>query len=326
METLKKLTKDLKESARLLTDQEARYLVDAYYTMQDNRIRVAAQVRETIKTNEPNETLQWFFEQNELLENEVKKALDAYSLSSNVGKWMRAQYGIGPVIAAGLLAHIDIHQAPTAGHIWSYAGLDPTKSWQASIEIEKMIKECDKEDSTIDIAKTVATKIGRNPDNIIKLALKFTQEDDPDATEPSKKSVGRALKMRPHNAQLKTLCWKIGESFVKVSGNPKSLYGNLYSKQKEFYQKKNESGGFKEAAERKLEKFSIGKGTEAYKFYSKGQLPPAHIHAMAKRYAVKMFLSHLQEVWYKDVFKKAPPKPFAISILKHAHYIPPETE
>lgn len=37
--------------------------------------------------------------------------------------------GIGPVIAAGLLAHIDIEKAPTVGHIWRFAGLDPTVTW-----------------------------------------------------------------------------------------------------------------------------------------------------------------------------------------------------
>ena len=45
-------------------------------------------------------------------------------------RWARSIYGIWPVLAAGLLAHIDIEQAPTVGHIWSFAGLDPTKKWQ----------------------------------------------------------------------------------------------------------------------------------------------------------------------------------------------------
>jgi hypothetical protein len=34
------------------------------------------------------------------------------------------------VLAAGLLAHIEIDKAPTAGGIWRFAGLDPTAIWE----------------------------------------------------------------------------------------------------------------------------------------------------------------------------------------------------
>jgi hypothetical protein len=58
-------------------------------------------------------------------------------------------------------------------------------------------------------------------------------------------------------------------------------------------------------------------------YYSAGILPDGHIHSRAKRYAVKLFAAHLQEVWYKEHFGEAPPKPYAIVHLGHAHYIPP---
>ena len=50
-------------------------------------------------------------------------------------------------------------------------------------------------------------------------------------------------------------------------------------------------------------------------------LPPAHIQARAKRYAVKIFLSHLFDVWYKLEKGQEPPKPYALAILGHAHEI-----
>ena len=59
----------------------------------------------------------------------------------------------------------------------------------------------------------------------------------------------------------------------------------------------------------KLEKYKIGKTTDAYKAYSVGKLPPAHIHARAKRYAVKMFISHLHEIWYEVELGKPAPVP-----------------
>jgi hypothetical protein len=37
--------------------------------------------------------------------------------------------GIGPILAAGLIAHIDITKCPTVGHIWSFAGVNPEQKW-----------------------------------------------------------------------------------------------------------------------------------------------------------------------------------------------------
>lgn len=127
--------------------------------------------------------------------------------------------------------------------------------------------------------------------------------------------------IRPFNAKLKTLCWKIGESFVKVSNNEDDFYGKIYKERKEYEIAKNENGEYAEQAKEKLEKYKIGKDTEAYKYYSQGMLPPAHIQARAKRYAVKIFLSHLFDVWYKLEKGQEPPKPYALAILGHAHEI-----
>jgi transposase len=63
------------------------------------------------------------------VEREIRKALDLYSDEHVPGVWAKSIIGIGPVIAAGLLAHIEIERAPTVGHIWAFAGLDPTRKW-----------------------------------------------------------------------------------------------------------------------------------------------------------------------------------------------------
>ena len=63
---------------------------------------------------------------------------------------------------------------------------------------------------------------------------------------------------RPWNAQLKVLCWKLGESFVKVSGNEKAFYGRIYKERKALEMAKNEAGEYAAQAAAKLEKFKIG--------------------------------------------------------------------
>jgi len=259
---LTKLKRDVVKAGDQLSTDEARFLVDSYYSMQDQRLRSDNQVRALTATNEPNDTLVWFSTQNRVLEESVKMALDVYSSRHPFGARMRKVIGVGPVIAAGLLAHIDITRATTAGAIWRYAGLDPTSEWKKG---EK----------------------------------------------------------RPFNASLKTLCWKLGESFVKVSGNEKSLYGKIYRERKELEIAKNEAGDFADQAKAKLEKFNIGKTTDAYKAYSKGKLPPAHIHARATRYAVKMFLSHLHELWFEMETGKKAPVPYVMAHAGHTHKIEP---
>jgi hypothetical protein len=262
LDPIARLSRDLKNASINLSETEARFLVDQYYTMQEDRKRAYNQERSLDDAGEPTAVIGWLAEQAGTLEKQIARALDMYSNSKPVGQWARSVDGIGPIIAAGLMAHIDITKAPTAGHIWAFAGLDPTKSWE---------KGC----------------------------------------------------KRPWNASLKTLCWKIGESFVKVCNKDTAVYGHFYRDRKEWETAQNDKFAYAAQAEAKLARFKIGKNTDAYKAYSIGKLPPAHIHARAKRYAVKLFLAHYQEIAYLEHYKTAPPAPYPIAILGHAHKIDP---
>lgn len=261
LESVIRLSRDIKKAASTMTVDEARYLVDTYYQMQANRIRADGQIRAISDSEEPHATLAWLSDNADLLERNIKAALDVFSDAHVVGAWSKTIVGIGPVLSAGLIAHIDISKAPTVGHIWRFAGLDPTVKWE-------------------------------------------------------KKS------KRPWNASLKTLCWKIGESFVKVSGHEDDIYGHLYLERKAYEMARNDRGELAEQAAAKLEAFRIGKGTEARKHYDAGRLPPAHIHARAKRWTVKLFLSHWHAVAYRAATGSQAPKPYVLTLAGgHAHEI-----
>src|SRR3954469_12877899 len=300
---LMRLNRDIKLATATLERREARYLVDTYYQLQDYRISTSNQSRSMHADEEPHLTLDFFKRQMETLERQVRTVLDTWTSTDPLGQWAKSITGIGPVIAAGLLAHIDIEKAPTGGHIWRYAGLDPTVTWNKG---EK----------------------------------------------------------RPWNASLKVICWKAGESFVKVSNNKNDIYGHYYAERKEFENQRNDAvreiarnhvevighqgrnddgsflmnvdselvsvyeiaghffyGGNAMAAYNVLQRKKIGKDTDAYKAYSIGKLPPAHIHARAKRYAVKLFLAHFHETGYKLRYNVDPPAPYPIAILGHTHRI-----
>lgn len=259
MESIKRLGKDLRDATRTLSDQEARFLVDAYYIIQEDRKRTGNQVRSM--GEEPHALLAWFFAQNKMLEGQLKAALERYSETKPIGAWMKKNYGIGPVIAAGLMAHIDIKEAPTVGHIWRFAGLDPTVTWKPKTK-------------------------------------------------------------RPWNASLKTLCWHVGQCFMKFSNHPDCFYGHLYKQRKAYEVERNERGDNKELALKLVSKFDPK--TEAYKHLTNGKLPPGQIDARARRWAVKLFLSHVQAVWWEMNTGEKPPKPYILTKEGgHAHEVKP---
>jgi len=257
------LRSDIRTAASTLTETEARYLVDLYYQIQEFRKATGSQISAMTKQDEPVGIIRWTFKSMESIEKQIKKTLADYTDIQHMGAWAKEIVGIGPVISAGLLAHIDMNKVKTAGSIWRFAGYDPTQTW------EKKQK-------------------------------------------------------RPWNAKLKTLCWKIGESFVKLVNNEKCLYGKLYLQRKAMEAGKNEKFEYKDQAVARLEKYNIGKTTEAYKWLSQGILPPGQIHARAKRWAVKVFLCHWFEEAYRHKYGKEPPEIYSIAMLGHVHKIEPE--
>lgn len=331
LEPVTRLTKDLANAAATLSKQEARYLVDSYYAIQENRISASNQTRACTEAEEPHSVIEWLAHQNEGLENQIKRALDKWTEAQPMGRWAKSICGIGPVLSAGLLAHIDIEKAPTVGHIWRFAGLDPTQKWVGSAGAASLYSELGEaydgkkvsEEQLREIACTAALRIGTNADTILRFA---SQDKNKQPQKMTATTVTKAMARRPYNASLKTLCaFKIGESFVKVQNNESDIYGKLYVKRKVYESERNERGEMAGQAARILTEKKFSKSTDAFKHLSAGKLPPAQIHARARRWAVKLFLSHYHEEAYFQHYGKDAPASFAHAILGHAHYIPRPT-
>lgn len=259
-----RMSRDIRAAAQTLTDQEARYLVDAYYQMQEDRIRGANRVDAMADAGEPNLVIGWLAGQSSTLETQIKGALDRYTNAQPIGKWMRSIKGIGPVISAGYIANIDIAKANTAGKLWKYCGVAPGADRRV-----------------------------------------------------------RGQKMA-YNPSLKRLAYLTGESFKRLSSDdPEAYYRHWYDRRKLYEIASNEAGKYAEQAAAILSSKKIGKTTDAYKAYSAGKLPPAHIDRRACRWTTKLFLSHLQETWWTMKTGEPPPRPFALSVMGHADYIAP---
>ena len=255
---------DMIAGARELNGQEARYLVDTFYQMQEFRKATANQARAMSASGEPHAIIDSVLVHTGALEEFVAGALTPYVRSTRPGRWMLAQSGVGPILAANMLAHLDVTKTATAGGFWRFAGLDPSLKW------------------------------------------------------------GKGQK-RPYNARLKTACWKLSDSFVKL-GSKDAYYAKVYRERKAFEVSRNDAGEFAEQAKTALVEKNYGKETEARKAYEQGKLPPGRLDLRARRYAVKLFLAHLHHVMYEDHYGEPPPKPYAIEHLGHAHYLAPPGE
>src|SRR5438105_10621563 len=159
--------KDIKVLADNLSLGEVRSTIDFYYQVQESRKAAANQNLALTKAGEPASLVDWITDSTLRIEGTIKRVMDHWTAQDELSTWARSIVGIGPVISAGLRAHIDVTKAASVSHVWSFAGYNPTMVWEKG-------------------------------------------------------------QKRPWNARLKVLCWKVGESFVKTSGNPKSFYGPIY--------------------------------------------------------------------------------------------------
>lgn len=411
-----KLSKDLKNSAKLIGVREARYLVDTYYQIQKFRIGMKNQTRKMEEIDEPCNLLNWTGDTMADLERTIKSALNIFTKEWTVGQWLQSITGIGPVISAGIMAHFDIRNCPHAGHFIQYAGLNPKCKWPSREEARKAVSEamalvesqvwspvalyekyatnprpstsadfeagsqlmvthgarvvaavlptlarCHNRDklslNIADFASKFATAVaffnellksyniehvvsenapvnfeavrylaewyGRHPMRLYKATLDKNGK-------VTAATIATALCKRPWNTELKTLLvFKAGESFVKVQNNEADFYGKVFAEKKRLEKELNEAGKLKDEAERALGNKNWDKTTQAYAAYSKGLLPDAHVHARARRYAAKLFVSHIHYVMFCDYNGQPPADPWIIEygeangLGNHRHFIAP---
>jgi hypothetical protein len=257
---IERLTADIVDAARTLGRGDMRYYVDTYEQIQKMRIRLSNAARASAVAGEPHKLSSWLAKQFIQLEAGLVRLMKSWAEEYEAGLWALSQYGVGPVIAAGLLAHIDPERAVTAGNVWSFAGLNPQMVWLPG-------------------------------------------------------------QTRPYNARLKVICWKAGDSFVKFHRRPECYYGHIYAKRKSLEIWRNENGQYREIAERTLAERRI-QDRKTLSWYEAGMLPPGRIELRSRRYAVKLFLAHFQQV-LRESNGLPVVAPFAIAQLGHSDYIAP---
>jgi hypothetical protein len=256
---LNRIIKKIKGSFKLESGQIAD-AVELYYDSQ--KLRLMHQNKQ--RSEAPDELVDWLKKWLRMGEAVIYAKLKQWVEGPNStpeAQWAYSQIGIGPVIAAGLAAHIDVEKANSISAVWKFAGQAPG--------YDKKIK-------------------------------------------------GKTL---PYNARLKTLCWKLGESLVKVSGKEGATYGKLYGEFKSKEVANNAAGKNAAAAKRELETKKI-RDKETKTVLEGGKLTDGHLHARAKRRAVKILLSHYWTLG-REARGLAVREPYAIDIMGHTGKISP---
>jgi len=317
-----RLTADLKEASKLLGAKEARWLVDTYQSIQKLRIAVGNRIEAASLEGEPASVLNWNLGNLLILEGDITAAIKVFSNSYASGVWLQGICGIGPILAAGILATFDIRTAPTVGHWWRYAGLDPTLRWLSSDDAKKLAKAVVGPQSvevTWDHIVEAARQVKRRPDSIVKAHWMLKSKANTRKTNKPKEVVdkppltkvddlAKALAVRPFNASAKKLCFLISDQFVRQRNRTNGrFYGSIYEERKAYDQERNNKGLLADQAR---------KGSS--------RCTDRHIELRARRYVVKMFMSHFHAKFYEEYYGKDAPLPYPFTDHcggDHRHFV-----
>lgn len=322
MEPLVRLDRDLRDAARLMSRREARYIVDQYYTVQEYRKSTANQSR-SLAEGEPGRLLGWAHDNMRRFEDDVRKALDAFTDEWAVGRWMKSIVGVAEVISAGFLSRLDVRRAPTAGHFWRYCGLDPSVRWASADDCERWVRD-ELRGGALNhsFVERAARHWGRD---VNSLATWATTNREGEPVPLTVASLAKALARRPWNAFMKRLCFIAGDCFIKFQNHSRQTYGSVFVARKQYEVERNGRGGNAETAAAELRRFRVGNDSKKRQANEQGRLHDGHINDRARRYTAKLFLSHLHTVMYWDYYGAAPPRPWVFDRGDgdHRHLIPP---
>lgn len=334
LEGLASLSKETKQSMASVSDKEIRLIIDNYYQTQSHRMNIANQIRAVIQEFDhvqegEQPAIAWLLKDVENRENQIKKMIGEYVKHVPVCQWAMGVKGIGPVFAANLWSYIDMGKCKHANQFLSYAGLnDNNAPWLGKEKATEIVNEVYKELGLVkvtevndDVLVRVANKSGRSFETVKRGYLSHKEKETAKASD--KTTLIKYLSKPPYNTDLKKMCYLIGESFVKVS-NRGSLYGKIYQERKAWETMRNDNLEYKEQADKLLAEKNYSKETDTYKCLIKGKLSPAHINSRAKRYAVKIFLTHFFEACWLYTYGTQPPVIYPIAHQDHVDYIEPE--
>ena len=111
-----KLTKNIKTDfidTNDMSREEVKMLVDLYYQLQDNRKRSREQIRSIEQGHDGGKgsnvsVMNWVLLNQSIIEKQIPPIMKQMCENHEVGRWLLQIKGIGPVLAAGLMAYFNV--------------------------------------------------------------------------------------------------------------------------------------------------------------------------------------------------------------------------
>jgi len=250
-----------------------RTLVDMYYDFQSQRIqtqlRIEASKREHFLTEDDLSIygLTTIFQNAAAFEVDIEKIIKRQLKNHALyNQYLTRITGIGPMLAAGLIAYIDdIEKFDHVSSLWQYCGYG----------MNRYCEQCKKPTYVEVEYHTGKTAKKLHPLETCHICQEKTQ------IILQRRISGYQSNW---NDKLKVLAWKAGISFVKQSAD-RSKYRKLYDKIKK--------------DEHRLHPKKIKENSKT--LYNDG-----HLHNRAMRKVVKIFLAHFWQTWRRQKGLEAP--------------------
>ena len=315
-----------------------RTVSDLFYQLQNTRIRLNNQIDANIRgvdnTQLHMDIIAYCYSLVYTMELEEGKVLSVMAGRTPEGRWCISNKGLGPALTCSLLGYLDINKGPHAGNFISYCGLNDNKRPKITTsQADKIMLEIGQGESVLTMEQAIEISARTQwpmkvfdaiDDKGNSAAIRKTVNGEEIITGYSSDAIRKLIVKPPYAKKLKVTCYKVGTSFQKLMNKSTSLYGKLNRDRRIYEAAKNAALEYKDQAEYLLATKNFGKSTEAYKAYSKGMLPPAHIIMRCNRYSTKMFISHLHgEMSYLHT-GELPELPWIITHGGHKDYIGPE--
>jgi len=134
LEPITMLSKDLKSAFFKgkveVSKNEIRFLVELYYKVQEMRKATGGQIRAAEEAGDSAHLLWWFHRGQVKVERQIYTIMDVWTDKFEAARWAKSVFGIGPVLSAGLQAHVDLDRTTTYSKMIRFGGWDPTVIWR----------------------------------------------------------------------------------------------------------------------------------------------------------------------------------------------------
>lgn len=302
-------SKNVLASAVDMSRREARFMVEDYLRWKKLYMSHLDHLSLLKKEHLPTDCMDFLTRSAKKFRMFYTEFLGIWAQNFPASKWAMTKInGISGYTAGALAAFIDVEKTKNVSSVWKFAGQTPRSRPPNRKIIYAVTCEAERQlggpVATEDHVRFIAKRLGLNPENVLLFCKK--------QGEITWKNLIGACKHPLYNPTLKQVCTAIGHLFIIKPSFYQDLYRYRYHWEKDL----NETGRYAKKAKMQLESYDYKPHTLAYKAYTKGMLPDGHIRNRAKRWSVKVFLSHYYQIDYYTRYGELPPDTYGLDILK----------